>query len=283
METRISSRGKEVTITADGPTVLIGDRINPTGRKRLTAALLAGDMDVIREEAAAQVRAGADVLDINAGASGLDEARVLPLAVRAVMEAVEVPLSLDSKNSGAVEAALKVYNGKALVNSVSAEEKSLAEILPLVKKYGAAVVGLTVDDRGIPADAAGRLRAAAAIIDRAAALGIPREDVIIDCLALSIAADSGAAAVTLEAIRLVKRELRVNQTLGASNISHGLPEREVLNNAFLTLAVAAGVTCPYVHAEKARQAILAADLILGRDTYALRYIKAYRQRGLKGA
>ncbi len=283
METKISSRTKEVIISGDGPTILVGDRINPTGRKKLTAALAAGDMAVVREEALAQVRAGADILDVNAGASGVDEAAVLPAAVQAVLEAVGVPISIDSKNPAAIEAALKVYKGKALVNSVSAEERSLAEVLPLVKNYGAAVVGLTVDDRGIPPGAEERLRLASGIVDKAAALGIPQEDVIIDCLALSVAAEATAAATTLEAIRLVKTKLGVNQTLGASNISHGLPEREILNNVFLALAIAAGVTCPFVHVEKARQAILAADLILGRDTYALRYIKAYRQRQSSGA
>jgi 5-methyltetrahydrofolate--homocysteine methyltransferase len=282
METKIASRTKEIVVRGDGPTILIGDRLNPTGRKRLTTALAAGDMAVIRAEAIAQVEAGADILDVNAGASGVDEVAALPLAVQAVMDVVEVPLSLDSKSSAAIEAALRVYKGKPLINSVSAEEKSLAEILPLVKKYGAAVVGLTADDRGIPPGAEERLRLASKIIDRAAGLGIPKEDVIIDCLALSVAADSTAAAVTLEAIRLVKTRLGVNQTLGTSNISHGLPEREVLNNAFLTLAVAAGVTCPFVHVEKARQAVLAADLLLGRDNYALRYIKAYRRRQPSG-
>ncbi len=278
METKISSLTKEVIVTADGPTILVGDRINPTGRKKLTAALAAGDMAVIRDEAVAQVQAGADILDVNAGASGVDEVAVLPRAVEAAMKAVEVPLSIDSKNSAAIEAVLKIYKGKALINSVSAEERSLSEILPLVKEYGAAVVGLTVDDRGIPPEAQERLRLASKIIDRAAGLGIPKEDVIIDCLALSVAADSAAAAVTLEAIRLVKTNLGVNQTLGASNISHGLPEREVLNNAFLTLAIAAGVSCPFVHAERVLQAVRAADLLLGRDPYALRYIKSYRRR-----
>ncbi len=283
METKVSSQSKEVVISAEGATVLIGDRINPTGRKKLTASLQAGDMEMVRQEALAQVRAGADILDINVLASGGDETRLLPQAVQAVMGAVDVPLSLDSKDVRAIEEALQVYKGKAIINSVSGEEKSLAEVLPLAKRYGATVIGLTIDDQGIPPEAGRRLAVASKILERAAALGIPQEDVIIDCLTLTVATDSKAAAVTLDAIRLVKENLGVNQALGASNISYGLPEREVLNDAFLTLAVGAGVTCPYVNVIKARPAILATDLLLGRDRYALRYIKAYRQRQASGA
>jgi len=278
METKVSSLTKEVVISTGGPVVLIGDRINPTGRKKLTAALQSGDMEVVRQDALAQVKAGADILDINAGASGVDEVKVLPAAVRAVMDAVSVPLSLDSKNPAALEAALAVYRGKAIVNSLSGEERSLAEVLPLVKKYHAAVIGLTINEKGIPGEAGGRLEIARKIVDRAVAAGIPREDVIIDCLTMPVATDNKAALVTLDAIRQVRDRLGVNQTLGASNISHGLPDRDVLTSVFLALAIEAGVTCPYVHAEKVRPFILAADLLLGRDRYALRYIRAYRQR-----
>lgn len=278
METRVSGPAKDVVISTGGATVLIGDRINPTGRKKLTAALQAGDLDMVRQEAIAQVNAGADILDVNAGAAGVDEASVLPAAVSAVMEATGVPLSLDSKSPAALEAALAVYKGKALVNSVSGEERSLAEVLPLVKKYGAAVIGLTIDGRGIPNVAEQRLEIAAKIINRAAALGIPKEDVIIDCLTMTVATDSKTALVTLDAIRLVREKLGVNQTLGASNVSHGLPDRDVLTSAFLTLAIEAGVTCPYVHVEKVRPFVLASDLLLGRDRYGLKYIRAFRQR-----
>lgn len=278
METRISSSTKEVVISTTGATVLIGDRINPTGRKKLTAALQAGDMEMVRQEALAQVNAGADILDVNAGAAGVDEEKVLPLLVRAVSDAVNVPLSLDSKSPAALGAALAVYKGKPIVNSVSGEERSLVEVLPLVKKYGAAVIGLTIDEKGIPPEAEQRLEIARKIVDRALAVGIPKEDVIIDCLTMTVATDSKSALVTLDAIRLVREKLGVNQTLGASNISHGLPDRDVLTSTFLALAVAAGVSCPYVHVEKARQFILATDLLLGRDRYALRYIRAFRQR-----
>jgi len=278
METRVRSQTKEVVVRPDRPTVLIGDRINPTGRKRLTTALLARDMEVLQREALSQVRAGADILDVNVGASGVDEVQLLPEVVRAVSTVVNVPLSLDSKNPEALRAALEAYQGKVIVNSVSAEERSLEEVLPLVKEHGAAVVGLTIDDTGIPAAADGRLAVASRIIERAAALGIPSEDVIIDCLVMTIATDSAAAQVTLDAIRMVRESLGNNQTMGASNISHGLPERDALNAVFLALAIQAGVTCPYVNVARSRQAVLAADLLMGRDRHAMRYIRAYRQR-----
>jgi 5-methyltetrahydrofolate--homocysteine methyltransferase len=278
MKTRVASAVKEVVISTDGPTVLIGERINPTGKKKLAAALLAGDLDVVRREAVAQVQAGADILDVNVGLAELDEVALLPQAVQAVMEAVDVPLCLDSHNPKALAAALQVYRGKPIINSVNGQEESLREVLPLVKEYGAAVIGLTMDDAGIPKDVARRVAIAHKIVERAEALGIPREDVIIDCLALTVATDSQAALVTLEAVRRVKEELGVNQTLGASNISFGLPDRDILNSAFLALAIAAGVTCPTVDAAKVRPAILATDLLLGRDEYAMRYIRAYRQR-----
>ena len=277
METKISGASKEVLISGDQPTVLIGERINPTGRKRLAESLQAGSMGLVRREATVQVQAGADVLDVNVGGPGIDEVALLPQAVQAVMEVVDVPLSLDSDNPKALEAALKVCQGKPIVNSVTGREKSLNEILPLVKEHGTAVIGLTIDDNGIPTDADRRVVIARKIIERAEALGIPREDVIVDCLALTVSTDSQAGLVTLEAIRRVKAELGANQTIGASNISYGLPQRDVLNGTFLALAIAAGVTCPTVHVARVRQAVLAADLLLGRDGYAQRYIKGYRQ------
>jgi len=278
METTVSSATKEVTIGGNRPAVLIGERINPTGRAKLAASLQAGDMELVRREATAQVQAGADILDINVGASEVDETTLLPQVVQAVIEVVDVPLSLDSDNPKALEAALKIYRGKPIINSVTGQESSLNAVLPLAKEYGAAVVALTMDDEGIPADSERRVAIARKIVDRAEALGIPREDIIVDCLVLTIATDSNAAMVTLEAISKVKAELGVNQTLGASNVSYGLPERDVLNGTFLALAIAAGVTCPTVNVTKVRQAVLATDLILGRDRYAQRYIKAYRQR-----
>jgi 5-methyltetrahydrofolate--homocysteine methyltransferase len=278
METRVTSAKKEVVIGDERPTVLIGERINPSGKKRLAAALQAGDLELVRQEAIAQVQAGADVLDVNVGLAGLDEAALLPQAVQVVMETVDVPLCLDSHDPKALAAALRVYRGKAIVNSVNGQETALNEVLPLVKEYGAAVIGLTMDDEGIPQSAERRVAIAHRIVERAAALGIPREDIIMDCLALTIGTDGLAARVTLETIRRVKAELGINQTLGASNISFGLPDRDILNGAFLALAIAAGVTCPTVDVARVRSAVLATDLLLGRDEYARRYIRAFRQR-----
>ena len=278
MKTQVSSATKQVVIAHDQRTVLIGERINPTGKKRLSAALQAGDMELVRKEALTQVEAGADILDVNVGATGVDEVALLPQAVKVVMETVDVPLCLDSDNPKALAAALKVYRGKPIVNSVNSQEERLKEILPLVKEYGAAVIGLAMDDQGIPTEVGRRLAIAGRIIARAEALGIPREDIIIDCLAMTIATDDQASLATLEAVRRVKAEFGVNQTLGASNISFGLPDRDLLKSAFLALAIAAGVTCPLVDTAKVRPAILATDLLLGRDEYAMRYIRAYRQR-----
>jgi 5-methyltetrahydrofolate--homocysteine methyltransferase len=278
METRVSSATREVFIGNGHPTVLIGERINPTGKRKLVAALQAGDMQALQEEAIAQVQAGADILDINVGVPGLDEVALLPRAVRAVMNAVDVPLCLDSHNPKALEAALKVYQGKPLINSVNGEERSLYELLTLTKEYGAVVIGLTMDEKGIPSDASGRAGIARRIVERAEALGIPRENVVIDCLAMAIGADGKAGIVTIETIRKVKAELGVNMTLGGSNISFGLPDRHLLNGAFLAIAITAGITCPIVNVTQVRSMILATDLVLGRDRHAARYIKAYRQR-----
>lgn len=278
METRVSTARQEVLISDDRPTVLIGESINPTGKKKLSASLEAGDMELVRQLALARVQAGADILDVNVGIPGMDEVALLPKAVQAVMAAVDAPLCFDSDNPGALEAALKVYRGKPVINSVTGRENSLSKVLPLVKEYGAAVIALTMDDEGISMDPGRRVAIARKIVDRAETLGIPREDIIVDCLALTVSTDSGAGLVTLEAVRRVKAELGVNQTLGASNVSFGLPERGVLNSAFLTMAITAGVTCPTVNVAEVRQAVLAADLLLGRDRYARHYIKAYRQR-----
>jgi len=278
MKTTVSSATSEVTISDQGPAVLIGERINPTGKKKLSAALQAGELELLRELARSQVEAGADILDVNVGASGVDEVAILPEAVQIVMQSVDVPLSIDTDDPEALAAALKVYRGKAIINSVNGQEDRLERVLPLAKQYGAAVIGLTMDAEGIPQDAERRVAIAGKILERAAGLGIPTEDIIIDGLALTVAADSKAAWVTLETIRRVHDTFGVNQTLGASNVSFGLPERDVLNWAFLAMAIAAGVTCPVVNVKRARPAVLAVDLLLGRDEYAMRYIKAYRQR-----
>lgn len=277
MDTRVTGADQEVLIGYGRPTVLIGERINPTGKKRLAEALRAGDLSVAVEEALGQVAAGADILDVNVGATGVDELDMLPRVVEAVARAVGVPLCLDSRNAKALEAALKVCPGRPIVNSVTGEESSLAEILPLVKKYGVPVIGLCLDDAGIPQTVDGRVAIAHKILSRAEALGIPREDVIIDCLTLTLGANTLAGAVTIEAVERVRAELGVNQTQGASNISHGLPNRPVLNGAYLAMSIKAGLTCPTVDVAQVRMAVLATDLALGRDDFALRYIGAYRQ------
>ena len=275
METRVSSRVKEVVIGDERPMVLIGERINPTGKLSLLAGLQAGSLEAVRRSALAQVRAGADILDVNVGAAGLDEVALLPKAVQAVIETVEVPLCLDSSNPEALEAALEVYRGKALITG---EEDSLARVLPLVKEHGAAVIGLTMDDEGIPNDADRRVQIARKILTRAEALGIPREDIVIDGLTLTVGADSRAGLVTLATIRKIKAELGVNVTLAASNISFGLPDRDLLSGTFLAMAIALGASCAIVDVAKVRPVVLAADLALGRDDYAMRYVQAYRQR-----
>jgi 5-methyltetrahydrofolate--homocysteine methyltransferase len=207
----------------------------------------------------------------------VDEVTLLPKAVQAVMEVVKVPLCLDSHNAKALEAALKVYTGKPIINSVNGQESSLEEVLPLVKEYGAAVIGLTMDDAGIPPEAEQRVAIAHKIVNAAEKLGIPREDIIIDCLCLTLGADAKAGFVTLDAVRRVREELGVNQTLGASNISYGLPDRELLTSTFVAHAITAGVTCPTVNVAKVLQIVAATDLILGRDKCATNYTQAYRK------
>jgi 5-methyltetrahydrofolate--homocysteine methyltransferase len=277
METRVSSAGREVVIGRARPTVLIGERINPTGKKRLKESLQAGQMDQVLLEAEWQVRAGADILDVNVGAGGVDEIKMLPKVVAAILETFDIPLCLDSSHPAAIEAALAVYPGKPLINSVSAEEDSLESVLPLVKRAGAAVIGLALDEEGISSDPEKRLAAAQKIVARAEALGIPRSDVIIDCLMLSVAVNKEEGLKTLETIRLVRESLGVNITLGLSNISFGLPDRERINGIFLAAALGQGLTCPIVDVVKIKPFVMAADLVLGRDDYALRYIDYYRK------
>jgi 5-methyltetrahydrofolate--homocysteine methyltransferase len=286
METTLVGTGKKVVIGAGKPTILIGERINPTGKKKLSAALVQGDLGVVHKEALAQVEAGADVLDVNVGAAGVDEVDLLPRAVRLVMETVDTPLCIDTADIKAMTAALEVHKelapeGKPLINSVNGEEERLEGVLPLVAEYGTAVIGLCMDDDGIPDEPERRLAVAKNIVERAGALGIPPEDIIIDCLALTVGADSKAGWKTLETIRMVKGELGVNITLGASNVSFGLPARDTINGVFIAMAIQNGMTCAIVDAAHVLPFIRAADLSLGRDEYAMRYIKAFRKRSKK--
>ena len=283
METTVSSLKSEVVIGGGRPTVIIGERINPTGKKRLAEALRTGEFDYVRKEAVAQVEAGAHILDVNAVAPDVNEIIILPRVIEEVMEAVDAPICIDINNPAALAEALKVYRGKPIVISVSGEEKSLQEVLPLVRDYGAAVIGLTLDEAGIPKEAWKRVEIARKITGRAESMGIPRENIIIDCLALSLGTDDKAGLTVLEAIRRVKEELGVNQTLGASNISFGLPDRSLINRTFLALAIEAGLTCPTVDAAKVRPTIIATDLVLGKDRFSQRYIRNFRNRQAESA
>jgi 5-methyltetrahydrofolate--homocysteine methyltransferase len=277
METILKGTEVTVRISLDLPTVIIGEKINPTGRSWLTKQLTEGNLEALRGEATQQLADGADVLDVNVGAASVNEAELLPRAVEIIQDTVGVPLCIDTADKAALEAALKVYRGKPLINSVNGEEKNLERVLPLVAEYGAAVIGLTMDDDGIPREAEKRLEIARKIVERAESLGIPREDVLIDCLALTVSAEPDAAIITLKTIDLVRTELGVNQALGHSNVSFGLPDREVINRVALGMVIRAGVNAPIVNAAEVKQSILAADLLLGRDQYAMNYIKYYRE------
>ena len=277
MKTIITSETKTVTIDTEGPFTIIGEKINPTGRKKLAAQLKERNFDYVRGLAKKQIEAGADILDVNVGVPGEDEVVLLPEVCKVVMEATDVPLCIDSANSEALAAALAVVPGKPLVNSVNGEEASLEAVLPVVKEFGAAVIGLTMDNDGIPTDPEVRLAIAEKILERAAKIGIPTEDVVIDPLVLTIGADSKAGLVTLQTIERVRDTLGVNVNLGASNVSFGLPERHTINQAFLALAIAAGATCAITDPMKLSLTIRAIDLLRGRDDYAGRYIKHYRK------
>ena len=278
METKITSATREVIIGGDRPTVLIGERINPSGKKKLGEALKESNLDIVRQEAKAQTEAGADILDVNVNIFGIDEPDLLPKAVKAVMESSELPLCIDSANPEALEAAIKVYKGKPLVNSVTGEEHSLAKVLPVIKKHGTAVVGLVQDDNGIPKTPEARLAVAKKIVERAEKLGIPREDIVIDCLCLAVGAETTSGTTALGTIRLIKQELGVNMTLAVSNISFGMPDRDLLNNAFVAACIAAGITCVIVDVKKIRPAVQAADVLMNHDKHARRYMESYRQR-----
>ncbi len=278
METKVSTAKKEVIISINRPTVLIGERINPTGKKKLAEALKSGDLEVVRQEAIAQVEAGADIIDVNVNTPGVNDVELLPRAVKVVMEAVDAPICLDSPNTAAIEAALKVYKGKPLINSVSGEEHSLKRVLPLVKEYGAAVVGLVQDDEGIPKNADRRVAIAHKIVNAVEKAGIPREDVVIDVLTFAIGAEANSGKDVLEAIRRIREELGVNMTMGASNISFGMPDRPIINNTWVSMVIAAGATALIVDAAKVRPSVLATDLILGRDRFARRFIEDHRKR-----
>jgi 5-methyltetrahydrofolate--homocysteine methyltransferase len=272
MKTILRGKTKKVIINTEGPVIIIGECINPTRRKKLVVTLQSNDFEYVLELAKSQIYAMADVLDVNVGFPGVDDVKLLAETVKQIQNHFDIPLCLDSPNPKAIEAALKIIVGKCLINSVNGEEASLNAVLPLVKEYGAAVIGLTMDDNGITQDPYKRLAIAEKILNRAVKLGIKEEDVIIDPLAMAVSADPQACLVTLETIRLVHEKLGLNITQGASNISFGLPGREMLNIAHMILSIRAGLTCPIANPEKITAAVRAADLVLGRDDYAIRFI-----------
>jgi 5-methyltetrahydrofolate--homocysteine methyltransferase len=278
MKTILSGRTKEVIIDTNGPVVIIGESINPTRRKKLVSALQENNFNYVLELAESQIKAGAEVLDVNVGFPGVDDIRLLPETVISIQNKFDIPLCLDSPNPKAIEAALKVAAGKCLINSVNGKESSLQALLPVAREYGAAVIGLCMDDDGITNDPDKRVAIAEKIIERAVKAGIKAEDVIVDPLAMAVSAEPQACLVTLETIRLVRRRLGHNITQGASNISFGLPDRESLNAAFMSLSVYCGVTCPIANPEKITSAVRATDLVLGRDDFAIRFVEYFQSR-----
>jgi 5-methyltetrahydrofolate--homocysteine methyltransferase len=277
--TLVSSATREVAIGFDEPFVVIGERINPTGRKLLAEEMRAGDFSRVERDALAQVEAGARMLDVNAGIPLADEPAILARTVRLVQSLVDVPLSIDSSIVEALEAGLAVYQGKPLVNSVTGEEERLERVLPLVRKYGAAVVAISNDDTGISEDPDVRFEVAKRIVHRAADHGIPPEDVVVDPLVMPIGAMATAGRQVFRIVRRLREELKVNTTCGASNVSFGLPNREGINAAFLPMAIASGLTSAITNplSGEVSAAIMAADVLMGTDPNAARWIRRYRQ------
>ena len=276
MHTILKSNSKTVTIGHDKPFVIIGEKINPTGIKKLGQALVDQNFEYAQHLAKRQVAWGADVLDVNVGHPQIDEAAIMPKVVEAILAVADVPLCIDSNEPKILEAGLKVTPGKPLVNSVNGEDKQLATVLPIVKDRGAAVIGMAIGNEGIPPTAEGRLAAAGKIIERAAKMGIPAEDIIIDPLVMTVGHNSQAGLVTLKAIELIVKEYGVNISLGASNVSFGLPDRHAVNSAFLALAIQAGVTTSITDPIKLGNSIKAIDLLLGKDANSMRYLKYFR-------
>lgn len=278
MHTILTSSTRSLSIGHDKPFVIIGERINPTGRKKLAAEMAATNMERVREDAIAQVKAGAHVLDVNAGIPLADEPALLAEAVRVVQSTVDVPLSIDSSIVAALEAGLSVCEGKPIVNSVTCEEERLEQVLPLVAAHGAAVIGITNDENGISNDPNVRFDLAKKIVERAGSFGIPPEDVIIDPLAMPIGAVSDAGAVLFKIVRRISEELGVNTICGASNISFGLPKRSELNATFLAMAICAGMSCAITNPLEAeiRTAIQAANVMMGHDENCKSWLQAHR-------
>jgi 5-methyltetrahydrofolate--homocysteine methyltransferase len=280
VDTVLQSRSRTVTIAIDKPFCIIGERINPTGRKAFAQELRDGNLDRVLEDADAQIAMGADMLDVNAGIPLVDEAELLAQMIRLLQDHTDIPLCIDSSVIEALEAGLDAYEGKALVNSVTGEDERLELILPIVAKHGAAVIGLTNDETGIPETAEKRLEIARKIVSVAGDHGIPPSDIVLDPLAMTVGADPQAVRITLDAIEMIRDELGVNMCLGASNVSFGLPERHTLNAAFLAMGSAHGLTSAIMNAlsEECVRSVRASDLMLGKDEWGANWISAHRAR-----
>jgi 5-methyltetrahydrofolate--homocysteine methyltransferase len=280
MQTVVTGKNTEVKFGQGMPTVIIAERINPTGRKSLAEELKLGKFDIVQSDAIKQSEAGAHIIDVNVGAVSVNEVEMLPAAIKKVMSVCDRPICIDSANPKAIKAALEVYPYKALINSVNGKEESMEEILPLIKESGCAVVCLTMDETGIKNDVEARFNVAKKIINRAESIGIKREDLVFDCLVMTASTDSNSAKITLETMRRVVAEFGVSTTLGASNISFGMPNRELLNIHFLTMGIINGLTAPITDPliEGLIPAMKAADFLAGRDLYGMNYISDYRKK-----
>ncbi|MEJ2747952.1 MAG: dihydropteroate synthase [Anaerolineae bacterium] len=280
-ETIISSKTKTVIIGPERPFVIIGERINPTGRKLLAAEMAAGNYERVVKDALAQTEAGAHMLDVNAGIPLADEPAIMAKAIKLVQSVTDLPISIDSSVIDALKSGLEAYEGKPLVNSVTGEDERLEAVLPLIKKYGAAVIGISNDETGISEDPDVRFAVAKKIVERALDHGIPRENVIIDPLVMPVGAVRYAGRQVFQIIRRVREELEVNTSCGASNVSFGLPNRKPLNAAFLSMAISAGLTSAITNPLEAeiKQTILAADVMMGHDENCAAWIMANRQEG----
>ena len=282
-KTLISSKTKEVIIGSDQPFVIIGERINPTGRKLLAEEMKAGNLERVREDALSQVAAGAQMLDVNAGVPLADEPKILADSIKLIQEITDVPLCIDSSIVEALKRGLEAYEGKALLNSVTGEEERLETVLPLVKKFGCAVIGISNDDSGISEDINVRFDVAKKIVERAMDHGIPKEDVIIDPLVMPVGAINDAGRQVLELIKKLQNELGVNTTCGASNLSFGLPNRHGLNTAFIAMAIASGMPCAITNPleKEIMQSVKGANVVMGHDPECSDWIMNYRDPNQK--
>ena len=283
-DTIVSSASRELKIGHERPFVIIGERINPTGRKILAEEMKAGDYSRVEADARAQVAAGATMLDVNAGIPLADEPRILAESIRLVQSITDVPLSIDSSIIAALEAGLEAYQGKPLLNSVTGEDERLEAVLPLVKKYGAAVVAISNDEAGISENPDDRFLVAKKIIERAADHGIHYSDIVVDPLVMPVGAVNSAGRQVLHLVKRLRDELKVNTTCGASNFSFGIPNRKGMDGHFLSMAIGAGMTCAITNPlhEEVMQAVMGADVVMGHDNNCVRWLKKYRQPSVEG-